>query len=85
MAQTKFILKRSSLKKDTPKFWHRLGNALLAITPLIQGVIMQAPISDKAQAWGIFLTSCLTVAMKFLSYFFVEIDETKGPIDDIIN
>jgi uncharacterized membrane protein YoaK (UPF0700 family) len=80
---TKLKLNKTSLKKETPKKVKRIANAILAITPLIQGAILEAPISETHQKWGIFLVSILTIAIKFLSYFFVE-DETEDPIDSII-
>jgi len=79
---TKLKLNKTSLKKETPKKVKRIANAILAITPLIQGAILEAPISETYQKWGIFLVSVLTIATKFLSYFFV--DETEDPIDNII-
>ncbi len=80
---TKLKLNKTSLKKETPKKVKRIANAILAITPLIQGAIIEAPITETYQKWGIFLVSILTIAIKFLSYFFVD-DETEDPIDSII-
>lgn len=81
---TKFVLKRSSLKKETPKKWHRIGNAVLGVLPLIQGAILEMPISDVWQKWSIFGVTCISISIKFLTYFFVE-DVTEDPIDKIVS
>lgn len=68
----KFKLKHSYYKSATPEKMRKIGDAILIAGPILEGAVMQLPVSDTAKQWINFSITILTVGGKILTNFFAE-------------
>lgn len=68
----KFKLKHSYYKSATPEKMRKIGDAILIAGPILEGAVMQLPISDTTKQWVNFAITIITVGGKILTNFFAE-------------
>jgi len=79
----KFKLKHSYYKSATPEKMRKIGDAILIAGPILEGAVMQLPISDITKQWINFAITILTVGGKILTNFFAEDSDAEKINSDI--
>lgn len=72
ITKTENNMKPSNYYQPTPVKWRKIGDAILAISLLLNGFFVGAPMSDEAKVWAVSISGLIGGIGKLVTNFFKE-------------
>jgi hypothetical protein len=77
---TRITISADNYWKPTPKRIRKFGDSMLVVLPLLQGAVMNSPLTETGKAWAVFGVAVLVVMAKFITNLFAEEPELNEDV-----